>query len=582
MRSFFKIFFACFLALIIFCLVGFFLLVGAVAALGSKDKTKVDTKTVLTLNLSQHFKEKKQSNPFAKFSDDETDAPGLYDVIRLIRAAKTDNNISGIYIIANENQNGFASSHELRDALLDFKTSRKFIIAHGDVVSQKAYYVASVANHFYVSPMGAVEWAGLSAELPFLKGTLQKLNIEPQIFYAGKFKSATEPFRATEMTPANRLQTTVWLGNLYSIFLQQVSKDRNIDTATLHNLANTGAIQNAEDAFNNKLVDGLKYDDQVKDEIKKNLGLDKNGKINFISLGKYADAADYKLSGSDRIALIYAEGDIVDGNGTNDNIASNDYIKLVRKARQDKSVKAIVFRINSGGGSALASENIWRELALAKGEKPVIVSMGDVAASGGYYVSCIADSIFASSNTITGSIGVFTMIPNLKGFFNDKLGITFDGVKTAPYADAGSVYRPLTETEKKFAQDGVDRIYMQFKQRVAQGRKKDVGYIDSIAQGRVWSGSDALQLGLVDRIGGLQAAIDCAARMAKVSKYRLREYPEEENFFKRLFNKTNNDPATQMRAQVGEENYRIYEQMIKLKQLFGVPQARMPFDVFIH
>jgi len=582
MRSFFKIFFACFLALIIFCLVGFFLLVGAVAALGSKDKTKVDTKTVLTLNLSQHFKEKKQSNPFAKFSDDETDAPGLYDVIRLIRAAKTDNNISGIYIIANENQNGFASSHELRDALLDFKTSRKFIIAHGDVVSQKAYYVASVANHFYVSPMGAVEWAGLSAELPFLKGTLQKLNIEPQIFYAGKFKSATEPFRATEMTPANRLQTTVWLGNLYSIFLQQVSKDRNIDTATLHNLANTGAIQNAEDAFNNKLVDGLKYDDQVKDEIKKNLGLDKNDKINFISLGKYADAADYKLSGSDRIALIYAEGDIVDGNGTNDNIASNDYIKLVRKARQDKSVKAIVFRINSGGGSALASENIWRELALAKGEKPVIVSMGDVAASGGYYVSCIADSIFASSNTITGSIGVFTMIPNLKGFFNDKLGITFDGVKTAPYADAGSVYRPLTETEKKFAQDGVDRIYMQFKQRVAQGRKKDVGYIDSIAQGRVWSGSDALQLGLVDRIGGLQAAIDCAARMAKVSKYRLREYPEEENFFKRLFNKTNNDPATQMRAQVGEENYRIYEQMIKLKQLFGVPQARMPFDVFIH
>lgn len=582
MRSFFKIFFACFLALIIFCLVGFFLLVGAVAALGSKDKTKVDTKTVLTLNLSQHFKEKKQSNPFAKFSDDETDAPGLYDVIRLIRAAKTDNNISGIYIIANENQNGFASSHELRDALLDFKTSRKFIIAHGDVVSQKAYYVASVANHFYVSPMGTVEWAGLSAELPFLKGTLQKLNIEPQIFYAGKFKSATEPFRATEMTPANRLQTTVWLGNLYSIFLQQVSKDRNIDTATLHNLANTGAIQNAEDAFNNKLVDGLKYDDQVKDEIKKNLGLDKNDKINFISLGKYADAADYKLSGSDRIALIYAEGDIVDGNGTNDNIASNDYIKLVRKARQDKSVKAIVFRINSGGGSALASENIWRELALAKGEKPVIVSMGDVAASGGYYVSCIADSIFASSNTITGSIGVFTMIPNLKGFFNDKLGITFDGVKTAPYADAGSVYRPLTETEKKFAQDGVDRIYMQFKQRVAQGRKKDVGYIDSIAQGRVWSGSDALQLGLVDRIGGLQAAIDCAARMAKVSKYRLREYPEEENFFKRLFNKTNNDPATQMRAQVGEENYRIYEQMIKLKQLFGVPQARMPFDVFIH
>jgi protease-4 len=581
MRSFFSSFFAALLAIIVFCVIVFFLFIGTIAALTSKSKPKIDAKSVLVLDLAQTFREKKQDNPFAKFSDDETDAPGLYDAIRLIHTAKTDDDIKGIYIIANGNGNGFAASEELRNALLDFKSSKKFIIAHGEMISQKAYFVASTANKLYANPAGTVEWSGLSVELAFLKGTLDKLNIVPQIFYAGKFKSATEPFRTTQMTPENKLQTTVWLGNLYNHFLQQVSKDRGIDTATLHNLANTGAIQQAKDAYNYKLVDGLKYDDEVKEEIKKNLGLGKYDKLHFVSLGKYSEAADYKASGSDRIALIYAEGNIVDDNGSDDNIASNDYVKLVRKARLDKSVKAIVFRINSGGGSALASENIWRELALAKGDKPVIVSMGDVAASGGYYVSTAADSIFASPNTITGSIGVFGMIPNMQGFFKDKLGVTFDGVKTANYADAGAIYRPLNESEKKFFQDGVDRIYLLFKQRVAQGRKKDINYIDSIAQGRVWSGNDALRLGLVDRLGGLQSAIECAARMAKVDKYRLKEYPEESGFFKRLFNKTNNEPAAQMRAQIGEENYRIYQQMVQVKQMFGVTQARLPFEFFI-
>lgn len=585
MRNFFKMFFASCLGtvvgLIALVLVGGFLLAGAVSALGSADKPDVAKKSILTINLGQHFKERSEENPLSVLTKEESSVPGLYDVVRLIKHAKDDDNIEGIYIDANGNANSFASSEEIRNALLDFKRSKKFVFAYGDIITQGAYHVASVADRIYANASGAVDWSGYNMDVVFVKGTLEKLKIEPQIFYAGKFKSATETFRTTEMTPENELQTIEWLGDLYQHFLVKTSEARGIDTATLHNLANTGAIQTAQDALNNKLIDGLKYDDQVKDEIKKRLNIDKYDKLNFISIGKYADAANYKQTGGDRIALIYAEGNIVDGEGGDDAIGSEEFVKLVRKARLDKSIKAIVFRINSGGGSALASENIWRELSLAKAEKPLVVSFGDVAASGGYYIASPADSIFASPNTITGSIGVFGIIPNMQGFFNDKLGITFDGVKTATYADAGAVYRPLNEAEKGFIQQSIDRIYLQFKQRVAQGRNKDINYIDSIAQGRVWSGEDALRLGLVDKIGGLQAAVECAARMAKLEKYRLREYPEKSNWLNELLGKSSTEPMAKIKQQLGDEHFRIYEQMIQVKQMCNVPQTRLPFQFFI-
>ncbi len=585
MRNFFKMFFASCLGtvvgLIALVLVGGFLLAGAVSALGSADKPDVAKKSILTINLGQHFKERSEENPLSVLTKEESSVPGLYDVVRLIKHAKDDDNIEGIYIDANGNANSFASSEEIRNALLDFKRSKKFVFAYGDIITQGAYHVASVADRIYANASGAVDWSGYNMDVVFVKGTLEKLKIEPQIFYAGKFKSATETFRTTEMTPENELQTIEWLGDLYQHFLVKTSEARGIDTATLHNLANTGAIQTPQDALNNKLIDGLKYDDQVKDEIKKRLNIDKYDKLNFISIGKYADAANYKQTGGDRIALIYAEGNIVDGEGGDDAIGSEEFVKLVRKARLDKSIKAIVFRINSGGGSALASENIWRELSLAKAEKPLVVSFGDVAASGGYYIASPADSIFASPNTITGSIGEFGIIPNMQGFFNDKLGITFDGVKTATYADAGAVYRPLNEAEKGFIQQSIDRIYLQFKQRVAQGRNKDINYIDSIAQGRVWSGEDALRLGLVDKIGGLQAAVECAARMAKVEKYRLREYPEKSNWLNELLGKSSTEPMAKIKQQLGEEHFRIYEQMIQVKQMCNVPQTRLPFQFFI-
>lgn len=583
MRSFFKIFFASFLAVVAFTLIVVFLLVGIIGGLASKDKPHIEEKSVLVLDLGDHFKEQVEEDPIGSVIQNEAAKPGLYDVIRMLHHAKTDNKISGIYLKADNNANGFASSNELRNAILDFRSSKKFVIAHGDMMTQGAYFVASSSDRIYTNPAGNLDWSGFNVQLAFVKGTLDKLDIEPQVFYAGKFKSATEPFRTDKMTPENKLQTREWLNDLYQYFLVKTSESRKIDTATLHRLANTAAIQTPQDAYTHKLIDGLKYDDEVKDEIKKRLKIGKWDKLHFVSMHDYSEASSYKATGKDRIAVIYAEGNIVDGMGSHDNIGGDKFRQLIRKVRLDKSVKAIVLRVNSGGGSALASENIWRELSVAKQDKPLVVSFGDVAASGGYYISCGADSIFANPNTITGSIGVFTLIPNMKDFFNNKLGVTFDGVKTAEFADAGAVYRPLNEKEEKLVQNSVDRIYLQFKQRVAKGRKKDIAYVDSIAQGRVWSGEDAIRLGLVDKIGDLQSAIDCAARLAKTDDYRLREYPERTNLIQKLLNPSKStDPAALIKQQVGNENFEVYQQLIRIRQMCGSAQTRLPFDFFIH
>lgn len=582
MKSFFKIFFASLLALVIFTLIVFFITAGWIAGLASRQRPGVESRSVLVLDISQHFKEQQVESPLSAFSSsDEMDIPGLYDVVRLIHKAKTDKNIHGIYIVADGNPNGFASSEEIRNALIDFKSGKKFVIAHGNIVSQKAYHIADVADKVYLNPTGSLEWVGFNVDYFFLKGALDKLEIQPQIFYAGKFKSATEPFRTDKMTPENRLQTTAWLNDLYNHFLATVSSSRNIDTATLHQLANDGKVQTAQDAVDNKLVDGLRYDDQVKDEIRKKLDLDKYDKINFISINKYARAGGFRKVGKEKIALIYAEGTIVDGgNDQQGVIASENYMSLIRKARLDKTIKAIVFRVNSGGGSALASENIWRELSLARQDKPVVVSFGDVAASGGYYISCAADSIFAEPNTITGSIGVFGIIPNMEAFFKNKLGITFDGVKTGQYADAG-VLHPLTEKEKKMVQQSIEIIYQQFKKRVADGRKKDTSYIENIAQGRVWSGDNALSIGLIDRFGSIDEAVASAASLAKISDYRLREFPEQRTVLDRLFNSSSPDFSTKMKAQLGEENYKIYQEINRIRQMTNSVQARLPFEFFV-
>jgi protease IV len=581
MGSFFKTFFASLLALVIFSLIVFFVLIGLVKGIADGDQPEVEDKTVLLLDLSKHFPEHKASSPFAGLSGE--DAPALFEVVRLIQHAKSDNNIAGIYLSLDGNRNGFAASNEIRSALLDFKSSKKFVIAYGNNVSQNAYFVGSAADKIYVNPTGTIEWMGFNVSLPFLKGTLEKLDIQPQIFYAGKFKSATEIFRTEQMTPENRLQTIEWLGDMYRYFLQQTAVARKTDTATLYRLAANLSIQTPQDAVNAKLVDAAKYDDEVRAEIKKRLNIGRTDKLNMLPLETYNEAVVIRKAGKDKIAVIYAEGDIVDGKGDNTQIGGESFRAMIRKARLDKSVRAIVLRVNSGGGSALASDIIWRELQIARQEdkKPVIVSFGDVAASGGYYIACGADSIFANPNTITGSIGVFSVIPNMEGFFKNKLGVTFDGVNTAPYADAVNVYKPMGDREKQLVQSSVERIYAQFKQRVATGRKRDTAYIETIAQGRVWSGEDAIRNGLVDRLGNLQDAINSAARMAKVTDYGLKEYPQEESWINTLLNKKKTEPAALIREEIGEENYRVVEQLKKIKAMTGSVQARMPFEIII-
>ncbi len=586
MKSFLKIFLATLVALIVFSLAMFFALSIIISSAASSGKTVVGTNGVLVLDLSNNFKEQAQHDALNSiFNNPSSDIPGLYDMVRMIHYAKSDSSIKGIYIKANSNANGFASSEELRQALLDFKESNKFVIAYGSVISQESYYVSNVADKIYCNPVGGVEWDGFSVNLLFLKGLLDRLEIDPQIFYAGKFKSATEPLRVSQMTDANRLQTTVWLNDLYNNLLIRTAAERNIDTATLHQLANTGAIQTANDALKYNLVDGLKYDDEVKDEILKRLHKPVKSAINWVSFGKYAKAVDYKSDGDGgKIDIIYAQGDIVDGKGDKDEIGSDSYVSLIRKARLDDDVKAIVFRVNSPGGSSMASEAIWREISLAKQKKPVIVSMGDYAASGGYYISCAADSIFADETTITGSIGVFSILPDMQKFFSDKLGITFDGVKTAPYADMGSISRPLTQPEKNFVQASIDTIYNIFKTRVANGRKKDVTYIDSIAQGRVWTGKRGIGVGIVDRTGTLQDAVNCAARMANIYNYRTREYPEQKTWLEELTDQSFSAQSSQkaLIKEIGVDQYNLLQQVKQLKQITGVPQSRLPFTIDFH
>ena len=581
MRSFFKIFFASFLALVVFVVVFFFFIAGYIGGLTSKPNVETGSNAVLVLDLSETFGEKPVVDALAGFSESRYNTPGVYDVIRLIRYAKSDSSIKGIYIKASTNPNGLGTSEEIRNALLDFKKSQKFIYAFGDVISMKAYYVANISDRIYCNPKGGVEWKGLTSVSPYLKAGLDKLEIQPEIFYAGKFKSATEPLRADKMSDANRLQLTEILSDIFNHMLDQTAVARSQDSSILRRCVDQQLIHSASDAVQYKLVDGEKYNDEVLEEIAGKLKVSAITSINFIPLGKYYESAKLKFNstGSDRVVIIYAEGDIVGGKNSQKEIGQDIYRYFIRKARLDNDVKAIVLRINSGGGSALVSENLWRELTLAKAVKPVVLSFGDVSASGGYYLSCNADSIFADPMTITGSIGVFSMLFNTQSFFKNKLGITFDGVHTAKEPDALSIVQPLTDLQKKFLQNDVDSIYHDFTSRVASGRNKSITYIDSIGQGRIWSGQKALELGLVDRIGGVQDALDCAARMAKLKTYRLREYPEPENFLDLLLNNyTQTVKAKTIREDLGEQGAKWYQTISDYQSMSGVPQTRMPFE----
>ena len=556
-------------------------------ALSTKKEVTVSKNSVLHIELKDPITDRTSNNPMENFdfnSFESKTTPGLDKILKCIKKAKTDDDIKGIYLDLSIIPSGIATIEEIRNALIDFKKSEKFIISYSEVYSQKAYYLASVSDKIYMNPEGTLMFKGLSANIMFFKGTLEKLDIKAQIIRHGKFKSAVEPFMLDSMSQANREQTTKYVSSIWNNMLKGIYETRKINIDELNEIADNFKIQTPKDAVKYKFIDKLMYKDELLAELRNRLEIKENKKIKYIALNKYSKVPDKNkknIKTKNKIAVIYASGDINSGKGDDKKIGSETISEAIRKARLDSSVKAIVLRVNSPGGSALASEVIWREMDLSKKVKPVVVSMGDVAASGGYYISCSADKIIAQPNTITGSIGVFGMIPNMKDFFNNKLGITFSNVKTNNHADLLSIVRPLTETEKNIIQNEVERIYKTFINHVAQGRNMTVAQVDSIGQGRVWTGTDAKEIGLIDDIGGIDKAIETASKLAKIeNNYKIIYLPKQKNIFSQIFEEFNdNIKDYAVKSKLGD-NYKYYNHLNTIINKKGV-QARLAYDIDI-
>ncbi len=577
MKKFFGHFLASLLAGIFIFFIGFLVVIISLSSIGSDKTIKVQDQSVLKINLTGEIEEFKEENPFDKFMGD-VEPIDLRTLQYAIRKASTDDKIKGIYLnVGMMGSGGWATLEALRKELLDFKKSKKFIYAYGEIYSKKMYYLCTAADKIYLYPTGAVEWNGLSSNPMFYKGALQKLEIEPKVFRVGTFKSAVEPFILDKMSDANRLQVKTFLGDFWNHILENISKARKISIPTLQKYADELTVQSAQDAFNLQLIDGIKYEDEVLDLLKDKSGLSKEEKIRFVNAIKYGKNYEPQKN-ANKVAVIYAVGNIISGKSGDDNIGSETFVNAVREARLDKNVKAIVIRVNSPGGSALASDVMAREIELAKKDKPVIASYGDVAASGGYYISAGCQKIFAEPTTITGSIGVFGLLVNTQKMFNNKLGITFDRVTTSQYADLANPNRLMSEYEAKVIQQGVNRVYGDFINVVKKGRNfADSLAVDTIAQGRVWSGIRAKQLGLVDELGGLDDAIKMVAKMAGLGDdYQIITYPEPEPFWKK-FTKTEAQ-AYMINKYVTKEQYQLYKQLKVFSDVQSGVYLLEPFD----
>ncbi|KRT15462.1 signal peptide peptidase SppA [Pedobacter ginsenosidimutans] len=587
MREFFKYLFASmlgfFISIVIVFVICFVVVVGLISSIDSDKTVVVSNNSVLFLNLDQAITERTPKNPFGNLpivGGEEKDGIGLNDFLKAVQKAKTDDNIKCIYLNVSSPTAGFATLREVRNALIDFKKSHKKIIAYSEVYTQGAYYLASVADKVYLNPEGALEFKGFSSELTFFKGTLEKVGVEMQVIRVGNYKSAVEPFILDKMSDYNRKQVTAYVGGLYNTFLTDIAQSRNIQKDSLYNIADNYKVQQPQDAVNFKMIDALKYKDQILEELKGLSGRTRGENIRSVTINDYAKNNTDTGEGKDKVAVIYANGEISGGEGSDNQIGSERISRAIRKARLDDNIKAVVLRVNSPGGSALASDVIWREIVLTRKEKPVIASFGDVAASGGYYIGCAADSIFVQPNTITGSIGVFGIIPNFQNLMTNKLGITFDGVKTGKYADIMTTNRPMTAGERFIIQNELNRIYSGFVSRVADGRKKSKAYIDSIGGGHVWIGTDAVQIGLADRIGSFNDAIKAAAKKAKLKSYKVVEYPDVIDPWKSLMDEGTDRIKTYYTKQELGDNYMLYQQMKKVIASSGI-QARMPFEAVI-
>ena len=574
------------IGIFVFMMLSFFgiILIGVIFG-GESDAVEVKNNSVIELNLESIADDYagKYTDPWVTAFSERKNI-GLTDVINAIEVAETDDDIKGISILNTNSGLGMAQSKELRDALEHFKKSGKFILSYSNGYSQKEYYLNSVANTIYLNPIGELDFKGLSTEVMFFKDFQEKSGLKMEVIRHGKYKSAVEPFLENKMSDANREQTTALLNSIWESIVADISKSRNISVAKLNEIANGLLARTPEMAKAQNLIDVIAYEDVYHDAIRKALKVAKDEEYNSVSIADYTQktsTTSINMDTNDAIAIIYAQGEIGSGEGDVNEIGEGSMRRSLQEARKNEDVKAVVLRINSPGGSALTSDLIWREIELTKKVKPVVVSMGNYAASGGYYIACNANTIFAEKNTITGSIGVFGALPNFSVAAN-RYGINSEQVRTHENASNYSPFVPMDEKFKAITLEGVEQIYSTFIGHVAQGRKMTPAQVDAIGQGRVWTGSEAVKIGLVDKIGGLKEALAEAARLAKIKSYSTLNYPEFEKNFEDMFA---NFPFAKsktvfIKEEIGEENYRLLQEIKRFQSRKGI-QAIMPFEISI-
>ncbi|GGB81836.1 signal peptide peptidase SppA [Flavobacterium suaedae] len=589
--QFLKNILATIIGLFLFCLLSFFVLIiiGIAAAGGSdKDVVKVKNNSVIELDISEVTNDYSgifYNDEFQFLNSEPQD--GLIDVLKAIEHAKTDDKIKGITITNSISGLGMAQSKALRDKLNEFKESGKFVVAYSDMLRQKDYYLNSVADTIYMNPVADLEFKGLSSEVMFYKDLQEKTGIKMEVIRHGKFKAAVEPFLSNEMSPENREQISTLLNAMWSTIATDISESRKIPLDSLNSIANNLSARTAQMAKEKGLIDRVAYIDEYQSGIRKALGIKKDEEINTVSILDYAESgnmADLLIDSDDEIAIIYAQGEITGGEGGLNYIGEKSMRRSLREAADDKNVKAIVLRVDSPGGSALTSELIWREIEMAKKKKPVVVSMGNLAASGGYYISCNANRIFTEPTTITGSIGVFGVLPNFTELANN-IGVHTEQVSTHANASGYSVFTPLEDDTRAIIQESVESVYDTFITRVAEGRNMTKEQVDAIGQGRVWSGKDAVENGLADELGGLDEAIAHAAKLGETSKYSIVNYPEYERNFEDLLNSLTSMPFAKtkesfIKEEVGEENYQVIQRIRRASQLRGA-QVIMPYEITV-
>ncbi|MCO6147146.1 signal peptide peptidase SppA [Flavobacterium sp. NRK1] len=591
--QFFKNVLSTVVGIFLFCFIFFFIiiLVGIIAAAasgGNDEVVKIENNSVIELDLkdvTNDYSGKFKYKDFAMFDSEPKE--GLMDVIKAIDAAKEDDRIKGITITNSSSMLGIAQNKALRDELDDFKKSGKFVVAYSEGYSQKDYYLNSVADTLYLNPVGEVDFKGLSSEVMFYKDLQEKTGIKMEVIRHGKYKSAVEPFLSNEMSPANREQITALLNSVWTSIVTDISKSRKIPVDSLNSIADRLGARTPELAKETKLIDKIGYLDEFQAGIKKALKLKKEDEYKSVAILDYVKATamnDLLSDATDEIAIIYAQGEIRSGEGDVNVVTEDAMRKALKEARENKDVKAVVLRVDSPGGSALTSELIWRDIELTKKVKPVVVSMGNVAASGGYYISCNANRIFAEEGTITGSIGVFGMLPNFTELSN-RIGIHTEEVSTHKNAAGYSPFTPLKDNTRAIIQEGVEKVYTTFISRVAAGRNLTIDQVDAIGQGRVWSGTEALKNGLVDEIGGLDAAIKYAAKLGKTTDYYTHNYPEFERDIHKLLGNLTGIPFAKtkeefIKEEIGEENYKVFDRIKRVSQLKGT-QVILPYEINI-